>query len=169
MSRTRLHVIVVLIVVAVGAVAFAGLRPARPKPPPPPPATESPHAASMDRSFAAYLAMLHAPEGATPCETAYNAYKASLDAAEAAKSKPIVLFLTNHDKFQQLCAAFPENMQRCLSPAYIRTHHDACPPMTDPGDLARFKEMVELRGRGYDPADPSEGTPEAPPTAPSGR
>jgi hypothetical protein len=117
----------------------------------------------MDRSFAGYLALYHAPEGKTPCETAYNAYKASLDEAEAAQAKALVLHLAPREEFLTLCGTFPETEQRCLSPKYLREHHDACPPMTDPDELARFKQMVELRHGGPVQAETSEKTPEAPP------
>jgi hypothetical protein len=155
----RLRVVVALIIIAGGAAAFWGLRPQAPKRPPP---TESDHGTGIDHSFAGFLALDHAPEGKTPCETAYNAYKASLDAAEAAQARSLVLHLAARDEFLNLCAAFPENEQRCLTPKYLREHRDACPPMTDATELARFKQMVELRHSGQVPAESSERTPEAP-------
>ena len=77
-TKTKL----LLAVLIVGGAAFLVLR--RPAPPPQRPLPkETGHAVEIDHAMAAILALQRAPEGNTPCESAYNAFKASKDVSDS--------------------------------------------------------------------------------------
>jgi hypothetical protein len=143
-NRARLLVAALIL----GAAVFLILRSHRadaPRLAPPPTSSqESAHGAGIDRSMAAVLALQNAPEGATPCETAYNAYKASKDVSDTQGVKAVVLSLAPRDEFLARCAALPPDTQACLAPRYMSKHRADC-QRADPG--TKLTGMVELLRR----------------------
>ena len=143
MNRTLPAVAAAVVLLGGGAAAFVLLR--RPPPPPPSPRLklESAHSASIDSSMVAVRALYEAPPGATPCESAYNAFKASEDVAKAQNAKAVVLKLAPRDAFLQQCAALPKELQACLVPDHLARHRDECArAKPDPKVL---EPLVELR------------------------
>jgi len=110
----------------VGGAAFLVLRRHSPPPQRPPPQQESEHGAGIDHAMAAVLAMQRAPEGNTPCESAYNAFKASYDVSQSQDTKALVLKLAPREEFLAKCAALPAGAQACLVPRYYARHRDEC-------------------------------------------
>ena len=143
MNRSILAVAAAVLLVGGGAAAFVLLR--RPPPPKPSPriTQESAHSAGIDRSMVAVRALYEAPAGKTPCESAYNAFKASEDVAKAEGAKAVVLKLAPRDEFLRRCEALAKELQACLVPDYLAKHRDECakvrpePSVLDP--------LVELR------------------------
>jgi len=133
----------------VGAALFLVLRrnhpPAPPTAAPPVPGQESEHGAGIDHAMAAVLAMQNAPEGATPCETAYNAFKASKDVSDKQDVKAVVLSLVPRDEFLTRCADLPPQTQLCLAPHYMWQHRAECRGASPGG--ANLSGMVELLRR----------------------
>ena len=68
------------------------------------------------------LALYHAPEGSTPCETAYNAFKASQDYSAREKVTAAVVGLAPREDFLQRCNALSPATQRCMVPLYMTQH-----------------------------------------------
>jgi hypothetical protein len=132
----------------VGAALFLVLRRNRPPPPPPAaptPGQESEHGAGIDHAMAAVLAMQNAPVGATPCETAYNAFKASKDVSDTQDVKAVVLRLAPRDQFLTRCADLPPQTQLCLAPHYMWQHQADCRGASPAA--ANLSGMVELLRR----------------------
>ena len=122
--------------------------------PPPPPSSE--HGAGIDRIMSAYAALYHAPEGATPCESAYNAFKASQDFAADAGVTPVVLRLAPREDFLQRCSSLPPASQKCVVPLYLSDHRTECQSVK-PGDEV-LAAMVEMK-RTKPPGGPAEPPP----------
>jgi hypothetical protein len=143
-NRARLLVAALIL----GAAVFLVLRSHRADSPPiaPPPVAsqESAHGTGIDRSMAAVLALQNAPDGATPCETAYNAFKASKDVSDTQGVKAVVLSLAPRDQFLAQCSGLPPATQACLAPRYMRLHRAEC-QRADPG--VNLSGMVELLRR----------------------
>jgi hypothetical protein len=91
-----------------------------------PPRPAAGHAASIDDSYSTVTAMYKAPEGATPCESAYNAIAAEQDAAQATKHESIFKFVAAKDEFSRVCQALPAASQACLVPRYQARHRVEC-------------------------------------------
>ena len=125
MNRTVI-VIAAVAALATGVVVFAAIA-RRPSPSHPHAAPSSTHASGIDHEMAAALAMYKAPEGSTPCETAYNAFEASKDVSDKEGVTPVVLRLSPHDDFVQRCEALPPATQKCLAPTYVARHRPDCP------------------------------------------
>ncbi len=130
----------------VGAALFLVLRrnhpPAPPPPAPPAPGQESAHGAGIDHAMAAVLAMQNAPEGATPCETAYNAFKASKDVSDTQDVKAVVLRLAPRDEFLTRCADLPPQTQQCLAPRYMWQHRAECRGASPAANLSGMVELL---------------------------
>lgn len=152
----------------VGAALFLVLRrnhpPAAPPPAPPTPGQESEHGAGIDRAMAAVLAMKTAPPGATPCETAYNAFKTSKDVSDTQDVKAVVLRLAPRDEFLARCAQLPPQTQACLSPPYMWSHHADCQGAAPSPDA--LTAIVEVLHRS-EPFRQSEPSPSAVAPSPS--
>jgi hypothetical protein len=97
----------------------------RGKPHPPAPHA-NPHGAGIDREMTSLKAMFQAPIGKTPCETAYNAFKAGDDAGRGPGRTALVLRLAPRDEFLSRCNALPPEAQPCLAPAYSSRHREEC-------------------------------------------
>jgi hypothetical protein len=154
-NRARLLVAALIL----GAAVFLVLRRRHADSPPPtasPVASqESAHGAGIDQAMAAVLAMQNAPDGATPCETAYNAFKASKDVSDKQGVKAVVLSLAPRDEFLARCAGLPPDTQACLAPRYMWKHRADC-QRADPG--TKLSGMVELLRR-TEPSHEDESVP----------
>jgi hypothetical protein len=90
--------------------------------------TTTVHASGFDRSDVAVSmqAMLDAPEGATPCETAYAAIEAEQQATKLRGTKSIFEWVAPRPDFLASCQALTEAQQRCMALRYKRAHDDEC-------------------------------------------
>lgn len=86
----------------------------------------SPHGAAMDDALASVIAMYHAPEGATPCESAHNAFAAEAEAAQKLGRESHFAFVAGRADFLARCQALAEEAQPCLVPRYRVRHRDVC-------------------------------------------
>ncbi len=98
------------------------------------------HAEGIDQNMASILALLKAPEGATPCETAFNAYQHSLDVAKEQRVKSAVIRLAPRDEFLATCGALPADVQQCMVPRYDVDHKRDC-------DKVRWGETDDVRDK----------------------
>lgn len=132
------------------------LPPARPPRPPQPAqgSAETPHTAGIDNSYATVLAMYQAPEGATPCESAYNSVVAEQAAATTMKRESIFRFVAPKDVFFKLCQALPPASQQCLIPRYEARNREAC--RTAAASSEQIKPMYVIREDLDQPAEPGE-------------
>jgi len=157
MNRRLVVAVSVVVVGAAAAVVFASVGRRGPSHPHPASSGESAHGTGMDRSMSAYLALYRAPPGSTPCESAYNAFKASQDYATANQVTPAVLRLAPRDEFLQRCAALPPLTRKCLVPDYLTQHRPECVPAKPAADV--LAPMIALRVRGEESPDPDETPP----------
>lgn len=126
MRKLALVTAVVLAVSAAAIAVFVATR-ADPRPEAPPaPLGPSPHGAAMDESLASVLAMYRAPEGATPCESAHNAFAAEAEAARSLGRESHFAFVADRDAFLVGCEALAPEARPCLVPRYRARHRDAC-------------------------------------------
>jgi hypothetical protein len=90
--------------------------------------TTSVHAGGFDQTDTAVSmqAMLNAPDGATPCETAYAAIEAEQQATKLRGTKSIFEWVAPRPDFLASCQALTETQQRCMSVRYKRAHADEC-------------------------------------------
>jgi hypothetical protein len=72
------------------------------------------------------VAMLNAPEAATPCETAYGAVDAEQAAAKLRGSKSLFKWVAPKPDFLARCQALAPEAQRCMMPRYRRDHSQDC-------------------------------------------
>jgi hypothetical protein len=177
MSTNRTNLIVALVAVAALAVGCKQDRPAaggsgegkapgdlplpRKLPPAPPPSAQPPppaHGAEIDTSYATVLAMYNAPEGATPCESAYNSVVAEQDAARTMKRESIFKFVAAKDVFLKLCHAFPAASQQCLIPKYEARNREACRDARAPAE--QIKALYVIREDLDQPAEPGQIPPQ---------
>jgi hypothetical protein len=103
----------------------------------------NPHAQGIDREMRALKAMLNAPEGKTPCESAWNTFSAGDQAGREPGATRYVIKLAPHDEFMSRCNALPPMAQACLAPAYARSHRDECIKAKPSPDL--LTPMFELK------------------------
>jgi hypothetical protein len=126
MTRKRLAVALVLLAVAVAAVLLLRSRQRRVQRGP------SEHAEGIDYAMSPVLAMFKAPEGSTPCETAYNAFHA-FEVAQQHKGGGDAPWgaLPERSVFLARCATLPEQEQLCFQPRYLARHHAECDPLVE--------------------------------------
>ncbi|HEX8795744.1 MAG TPA: hypothetical protein VF765_32565 [Polyangiaceae bacterium] len=131
------------------------------------PVTSSGHGAGIDHAMGAVVALYHAPEGSTPCETAYNAFKASQDIATQKNLTPVVIKLAPRDQFLATCGALPPPTQQCMVPIYLAEHRPECvkaKPSQDVLDsLVQMKHQAEPGSPAADQQEMSEPPPAAAP------
>jgi len=106
----------------------------------------NPHARAIDERYSPAIAMLKAPEGKTPCETAYNAYHAFDTAPDPYHIPRPWGKLPPKDVFIARCEAQPREVQLCLQPRYSTRNTSACE-----APLKRVYASNEL----FDPLRPS--------------
>ncbi len=131
--------IVVLAAGAVGAIVYSRSR-----------RTEPSHAATaapgVDWATGGQDALRTAPEGATPCESAYNAVQASLQASSKTGRSAVVKWVAPKDQFLAACNSLSPDAQRCAVPRYATDHRDEC---------ERLKPSPETLKAMYVPTSPS--------------
>lgn len=90
--------------------------------------TTSVHAAAFDRTDTAVSmeAMMNAPEGATPCETAYAAIDAEQQAVKLRGTKSIFEWVAPKPDFLTNCQALTPGQQKCMALHYRRAHDEEC-------------------------------------------
>ena len=80
------------------------------------------------------MAMLNAPEQATPCLTAFGAIEAEGAAMKLHNGKSMFKWVAPKDAFLAACQELPAGQQQCMAPRYRRDHADDCQkqrPMPD--------------------------------------
>lgn len=80
------------------------------------------------------MAMLAAPDQATPCLTAYAAIDAERAAMKLHDGKSMFKWVAPKDDFVAACQELPVAQQQCMAPRYRRDHADDCQknrPMPD--------------------------------------
>ncbi|HEY5927627.1 MAG TPA: hypothetical protein VIV11_38345 [Kofleriaceae bacterium] len=104
--------------------------------------TTSVHATGIDQadSSVSMLTMLNAPEGATPCETAFNALDAEQTAARLRKGKSMFKWVAPKQEFLAQCQQLPAETQRCMMPRYRREHDDCA--AARPPDAVLHKMVI---------------------------
>ena len=137
----KLKLAALAVILAAGAIAAVfylrtGKKPRHPRRPP---AQPDDHAALM----APVQAMLEAPEGATPCESAYLAIQAEQAAAKAKGVASFFARVAPRDEFLGLCNALPAESQPCMVPKYATFHRPECEAARPPDGA--LKGMFEAR------------------------
>jgi hypothetical protein len=123
------------------------------------PAPTSTHGNGIDHSMSAVLALYKAPTAATPCETAYNAFKASQDYAAQEHVTAIVLRLAPHDDFIARCTAEPPLTQQCIVPLYLSQHRPECAKAKPSQDVL---DALVLMKHPTEPGEPNPDEPQEP-------
>jgi len=125
---------------------------------------ESEHGSGIDNVMGSVRALYHAPEGKTPCESAYNAFKNSLDVAQSEGVKAVITKLAPREDFLATCGALPASSQTCMVPRYLASHREECKAAQPPRETVDKMVVVEQR------AEPRKGEVdqpgEPPPMAP---
>lgn len=98
--------------------------------------TKEVHARAIDQTDVgvSMSALMNAPEGATPCETAYLAIDAEQQAAKLRGSKSIFQWVAPKAEFLAQCQTLPAAAQSCLAPRYRRAHDAECLQARPPTD-----------------------------------
>ena len=138
MTRKRLAAAAGMVLVAAAVTALLVARHKRS-----PGAAPSEHAAGVDYEMTPLLAMYKAPEGGTPCETAYNAFRAFDDASKGTNRGAPWVSLPDQSTFLERCNVLPRQDQECLQPRYAAKHHDLCDPVQN--RIRNDKSLLEWR------------------------
>jgi len=72
------------------------------------------------------MAMLNAPDQATPCLTAFAAIEAEGAAMKLHNGKSMFKWVAPKDAFVAACEQLPAAQQQCMAPRYRRDHPDDC-------------------------------------------
>jgi hypothetical protein len=129
------------IILALGAAAACSGK--KESAPPPAPDRVSPHGQEIDSAHAPELAMYKAPEGATPCESAHNAFAAEGDAARKLGRESLFAFLADREAFLAACNALGSEVQKCLVPRYAARNREGCLTALPPN--AKLANLFVLR------------------------
>ncbi len=156
---TSSWVVAALILGAIAAIYVVARRPAPPPPNAPP--GEAHSSDPFGGMNAVHQAVLTAPEGATTCETAWNAFDAMERALKAAGQPSGVSKHPDRQTFLDVCAGFTDIEQRCLTPRFKDVNADRCENegkgVWSEADSLRRKNLFTIFG----PRDPA-GAPSAP-------
>jgi hypothetical protein len=98
--------------------------------------TSSVEAVGIDQTdtSVSMMAMLNAPEQATPCLTAYGAVEAEGAVMKLHNGKSMFKWVAPKDDFVAACQQLPALEQQCMAPRYRRDHAEDCQkarPMPD--------------------------------------
>jgi len=90
--------------------------------------TSTVEAAGIDQtdSSVSMMAMLNAPDQATPCLTAYAAVDAERAAIKLRNGKSMFTWVAPKDEFVAHCEELPPMQQQCMAPRYRRDHAEDC-------------------------------------------
>jgi hypothetical protein len=116
------------------------------------------HRQNVERELAPLAAMMKAPDGTTPCETAFNAFSAYDTMAKSQGNPRPWVELPDRAGFLARCGSLSQQEQQCLQPRYQAQHHDVCDPLL---------EGVKKRNVLYEPVGkPAPSISEPPPQKP---
>jgi len=103
------------------------------------PKTSTGEAAAIDQTdtSVSMIAMLNAPDAATPCETAYAAIEAERAAAKLHGGNSMFTWVADKPAFLAQCQTLPPEAQQCMMPRYRRDHADACLQHRPPADVLK--------------------------------
>ncbi len=163
MNRRLIAAATLVLVAGVAVVVFGSAR--RRDSDHPAPATSSEHGSGIDHAMGAVVALYHAPDGGTPCETAYNAFKASQDLATQKNLTPVVLKLAPRDQFLATCGGLPPATQQCMVPLYLAEHRPECVKAKPPQDVLDSLVQMKHQAEPGSPAAEQQGQSEPPPVA----
>jgi hypothetical protein len=98
--------------------------------------TSSVEAVGIDQTdtSVSMMAMLSAPEQASPCLTAFAAIEAERAAMKLHNGKSMFKSVAPKDAFLAACQDLPVAQQQCMAPRYLRDHTEECQkarPMPD--------------------------------------
>ena len=98
--------------------------------------TSSVEAVGIDQTdtSVSMMAMLNAPDQATPCLTAFGAIEAEGAAMKLHNGKSMFKWVAPKDDFVAACQQLPVAEQQCMAPRYRRDHAEDCQkarPMPD--------------------------------------
>jgi hypothetical protein len=130
--------VAVIGLVAVGAAGVIAWRHQRAKPHHVHADTTTVHARGIDQTdtAASIIAMLRAPEAATPCETTYAALEAEQATVRMRGGKSLFKWVAPKSEFLARCLTLSDEQQRCLMPRYARDHEQDCATSSPPSDVA---------------------------------
>lgn len=105
--------------------------------------TEAVHATGIDQtdSSVSLMAMINAPEDATPCGTAYLAFEAEQAAARLRNAKSLFKWVAPKPEFLAGCQALTQQQQKCMMPRY-RLENDRPCVLVRPPDAALAKLFI---------------------------
>jgi hypothetical protein len=140
--NTKIVIRVGAVVVAAGAVALLFVaKQRRAQQHPQQHHDPSEHGKGIEWAMAPLSAPFDAPEGATPCETAYIAVMTSQQLAKESGRGALFTFVAEKDVFLLKCNALSKEQQTCIQPRYIVTHRDECQRIRPP--QAALDEMFK--------------------------
>lgn len=143
MNKTRIAAATLVLVIGVAVVVFGATRKRGGGHTASPDNSAVGHGAGIDHAMSAVVALYHAPEGATPCESAYNAFKASQDVSTTQNATAVVTKLAPRDQFLATCGGLPPLSQKCMVPLYLAEHRPECKPAKPAQDV--LDSMVQMK------------------------
>lgn len=143
----RAAVLLALILVGGGVTTFVVLHRHHPHPVL---RRDDPHRAGLEYATAPLDALYRAPEGKTPCESAYNAYHAEQEVSAQHGVPSHFTKLADRATFLARCQTLPPAAQPCTIPRYNADHASECAKLKSAADV--LKGLIELR-----PQDPLHG------------
>jgi hypothetical protein len=126
--------VVISSVAIVGAVTVIVWARSGDKPHHPRPHATSGHANGIDGtdSSVSLMTIMNAPEGATPCESAYNAFEAEQAALRLRGGRSMFEWVAPRADFLAACQSLTAVQQNCMAPRYRRDHEAECGPARPP-------------------------------------
>jgi hypothetical protein len=124
----RLAVVLAVLGIAAALIVMRRLRTGSPSGPAG--GHESVQGSGIDYRLSPLIAAFNAPDGGTPCETAYLAFSAVDEGAKKSGSMHVP-WTTFPDKatFTARCEALPPQEQLCAQPRYMAQNHPVCDPI----------------------------------------
>ena len=126
-----MYVAIAVSAVIVAAIAFFATRP--PRADAPAQATSDPAPSSSGSGMElVFMAAMNAPEGSTPCDSAYNAllaFQAKLRDLKGPEAGASMRPPPERAQFLASCTKLPDTDQPCMIPKYQVSHHEQCDPV----------------------------------------
>jgi hypothetical protein len=151
----KIKLLLVCAVLAVACVAIVVVK-VRTQPVHKPPKLD-PDRAALAYTTAPLDALYRAPEGKTPCESAYNAYKAEQDTSKQHGVKSHFTKLADRATFLTRCDALPKAAQPCMIPRYRADHVAECDKLRPSPEA--LSGLIEVRPQDPVPVPPSVPNP----------
>jgi len=92
--------------------------------------------------FPTVKAMLDAPAGKTPCESAFLAFTAEHERAKEMGRVSMFIRIAPRDEFLAGCAKLTPEQQQCLVPSYRMSHDAECVKVKPAREALSFVELV---------------------------